>query len=80
MPLLKLTPVVADRRREPILELKGVLRQYFALALQKIDNFHVPILFDSKPVKRSNQSYFMKVSTASAKISAYNCTEDESDH
>jgi len=26
-------------------------------------------LFDSKPVKRSNQSYFMKVSTASAKKS-----------
>ena len=41
--LLKLTPVVADRRREPILELKGVLRQNFALALQKIDNFHLPI-------------------------------------
>ena len=51
MPLLKLTPVVADRRREPILELKGVLRQYFALALQKIDNFHVPIPIRFKACK-----------------------------
>ena len=49
--LLKLTPVVADSRREPILELKGVLRQNFALALQKIDNFHVPIPIRFKACK-----------------------------
>ncbi|MNO57687.1 hypothetical protein D3C76_482290 [compost metagenome] len=49
--LLKLTPVVTDRRREPILELKGVLRQDFALVLQKIDNFHVPIPIRFKACK-----------------------------
>lgn len=67
--LLKLTPVVADRRREPILELKGVLRQNFALVLQKIDNFHLPIPIRFNAYKRSNQSYFIKVTGESAKKS-----------
>jgi hypothetical protein len=48
---------------------KGCCARISRLCFRKSTTFIYRSLFDSKPVKRSNQSYFMKVSSASTKKS-----------